>query len=319
MRAPASWRCPKSPADWDARRDATGASRTRPSSPSAAADAARRAAHEYMLYQALIGAWPRAAPTTPSSSACRPMRSRPRARASRRRAGPTRTRTTRRRCSDSSRALLDPTGRRTFLASFGAFAARTALLGALNSLSQLALKALLPGVPDFYQGTELWDFSLVDPDNRRPVDFDRAGDLLTGKPVRTGPTSPRDWRDGRIKLALTQRLLHLRREFAGLFERGSYEPLTVCGRHATHVIAFARSWKRQRVVFAIGRHFSPLTGGGRHWPRGWDAIVEPGDTENLCRRARHFGRRSTARSDSRHVVSDGATERAAPDLTGLSA
>jgi (1->4)-alpha-D-glucan 1-alpha-D-glucosylmutase len=83
-------------------------------------------------------------------------------------------------------------------------------------------------------------------------------------------------------LALTQRLLHLRRDFAGLFERGSYEPLTVRGRHATHVIAFARSWKRQRVVVALGRHFSPLTGAGRHWPRGWDAIVEPGDTKTYA-------------------------------------
>src|SRR6185312_14130782 len=72
--------------------------------------------------------------------------------------------------------LLDPARSKDFLASFNAFAQRTALLGALNSLVQLALKALLPGVPDFYQGTELWDLSLVDPDNRRPVDFAaRAG------------------------------------------------------------------------------------------------------------------------------------------------
>ena len=67
--------------------------------------------------------------------------------------------------------LLDARISAEFLASFGEFAARTALLGALNGLSQLALKALLPGVPDFYQGTEFWDLALVDPDNRRAVDF----------------------------------------------------------------------------------------------------------------------------------------------------
>ena len=66
-----------------------------------------------------------------------------------------------------------------FVASFGGFAARVALLGALNGLSQLALKALTPGVPDFYQGTELWDFSLVDPDNRRPVDFAARRQMLS--------------------------------------------------------------------------------------------------------------------------------------------
>ena len=82
--------------------------------------------------------------------------------------------------------LLDANVSARFLDSFAEFAARTALLGALNGLSQLALKALTPGVPDFYQGTEFWDFSLVDPDNRRPVDFGMRRRELAG--------APHDWR-----------------------------------------------------------------------------------------------------------------------------
>ena len=87
-------------------------------------------------------------------------------------------------------------------------------MGALNSLAQVTLKATLPGVPDFYQGTELWDLSLVDPDNRRPVDFDRRASMLSSlsESVPIGGSSPRAWPDGRIKLALISRLLALRGE-----------------------------------------------------------------------------------------------------------
>jgi (1->4)-alpha-D-glucan 1-alpha-D-glucosylmutase len=167
-------------------------------------------------------------------------------------------------------ALLD---HRTFLASFAEFAARTSLLGALNSLSQLALKALLPGVPDFYQGTELWDLSLVDPDNRRPVDFDLRR-RATAETMPDWTQLAAHWRDGRIKLALTQQLLALRREFADVFQRGTYEPVSVTGPHAGQVIAFARSFKKRRLVAVVGRHFSPLTGGGRNWPSGWNATID---------------------------------------------
>ena len=114
--------------------------------------------------------------------------------------------------------------------------------GAVNGLAQTLLKLTVPGVPDIYQGTEFWDFSLVDPDNRRPVDFARARPQ-----ARRGP--PEDlaqtWRDGRIKQALIARTLALRRSTPELFAEGSYEPLEVRGTFADHVIAFARRLGRR--------------------------------------------------------------------------
>jgi hypothetical protein len=83
------------------------------------------------------------------------------------------------------------------------------------------------------------------------------------------------WHDGRIKLALTRQLLGLRHRFADIFQRGSYEPLPVAGPHADHVIAFARGFKRQRLVIAVGRHFAPLSDGGRQWPAGREEIIDP--------------------------------------------
>src|SRR5690606_12708998 len=112
--------------------------------------------------------------------------------------------------------LLDPARSKAFLESFGAFAARTSLLGALNSLSQLALKVLGPGIPDIYQGTEYWDLSLVDPDNRRPVDFGQRASGLR-QPDDNWPRLAENWRDGRIKLHLLRRLLDIRRQHAELF------------------------------------------------------------------------------------------------------
>src|ERR1700760_2070658 len=131
--------------------------------------------------------------------------------------------------------ILDDSLSGEFLESLSALARRVALLGALNSLSQLTLKATLPGVPDFYQGTEFWDLSLVDPDNRRPVDF--AARTL---PVAADwPALAQTWRDGRIKLALTAALLAARRSHANVFA-GEYQPLEVEGRHRDEIVAFAR-------------------------------------------------------------------------------
>jgi endonuclease YncB( thermonuclease family) len=154
-----------------------------------------------------------------------------------------------------------------FLGSLETLAQRIALLGALNSLSQITLKATMPGVPDFYQGTEFWDLSLVDPDNRRPVDFAERASVLasTARPDWHGLAQ--HWPDGHIKLAWTRHLLRLRTELANVFAVGDYEPLEVSGPHRDHVIAFARRHGRHAVISAVARSLAALSDGGRVWPR----------------------------------------------------
>lgn len=231
--------------------------------------------HEYMLYQALIGAWPA---KIDKSFVDRMLGYALKAA----REGKQETSWTNPNEAYETglrqflQNLLDPSLSALFLQAIGELAERTALIGALTSLSQLALKALLPGIPDFYQGTELWDFSLVDPDNRRPVDFTQREQELDGAVGWADLVA--QWQDGRIKLALTYKLLQLRREFASLFRRGSYEPLTARGPQAGHVIAFARTWKHQRLVVAVGRHFGRLTDSGRNWNPICDAAIDPQDT-----------------------------------------
>ncbi|WGR95745.1 malto-oligosyltrehalose synthase [Bradyrhizobium sp. ISRA435] len=154
-----------------------------------------------------------------------------------------------------------------FLDALDTLAQRTALIGALNSLGQITLKATMPGVPDFYQGTETWDLSLVDPDNRRPVDFARRAKTLATVERSDWDALAQSWRDGRLKLAWTRHLLRLRNEMPDVFTNGDYEPLAVSGPHCDHVVAFARRHGRDAVVVAVGRWFAPFTQGGRAWPR----------------------------------------------------
>jgi (1->4)-alpha-D-glucan 1-alpha-D-glucosylmutase len=162
--------------------------------------------------------------------------------------------------------ILDHAVSAEFLDALQTLARRGALLGALNSLSQLTLKATLPGVPDFYQGTEFWDLSLVDPDNRRPVDFVERRDALASVEHPDWKHLIRHWPDGRLKLAWTRQLLRLRSELADVFTHGDYQPLEVSGQHADHVIAFARRYGRHAAIILVGRLFAPFTQGGREWP-----------------------------------------------------
>jgi (1->4)-alpha-D-glucan 1-alpha-D-glucosylmutase len=164
--------------------------------------------------------------------------------------------------------ILDSAVSSEFLDSLESFARRVALLGALNSLSQITLKAMMPGVPDFYQGTEFWDLSMVDPDNRRPVDFAERAAVLQRVERPDWEALVRDWTDGHIKLAWTRHLLKLRNEFEEVFATGDYEPLEVSGRDRDHVIAFARRRGRHAVIAAVARWYAPLSGQGRAWPRG---------------------------------------------------
>lgn len=163
--------------------------------------------------------------------------------------------------------ILDQTLAAEFLASLDAFARRLSLLGALNSLSQLTLKATMPGMPDFYQGTEFWDLSLVDPDNRRPVDFAARTKALARLDAPNWGALTRDWADGHVKLAWTAHLLKMRAEHADVFAAGDYQPIEVTGPHKDHLIAFARRRGRDAVITVTARCLAPLTDAGRHWPR----------------------------------------------------
>jgi len=146
-----------------------------------------------------------------------------------------------------------------FCREFTRFQKRIAFYGAINALSQVVLKATSPGVPDFYQGTELWDFSLVDPDNRRPVDFARRAALLHRVKSANVSTLLRAWHDGRVKLFTTWKLLDLRARYAELFRDGAYEPLDA----GPNVCAFVRRHGDAAVAVAVPRFPSRLTRPGR--------------------------------------------------------
>ncbi|WP_277757939.1 malto-oligosyltrehalose synthase [Pseudomonas sp. A34-9] len=124
-----------------------------------------------------------------------------------------------------------------------------AAAGALNGLAQTLLRMTVPGVPDLYQGNEFWDFSLVDPDNRRPVDY-AAREQSLQAPAPIADLLPH-WRDGRIKQALIAQVLNLRVEHAELFRRGSYQALEVLGSQAHNVLAFAREHEGQQAIVIV--------------------------------------------------------------------
>jgi len=167
--------------------------------------------------------------------------------------------------------ILDRSASAEFLESLARLAQPMALLGTLNSLSQITLKATLPGVPDFYQGTEFWDLSLVDPDNRRPVDFAVRASTLTAMDRPDWQELARNWQDGRIKLAWIAHVLRLRNELTDVFTDGDYEPLDVSGLHRDHVIAFARRRGKDAAIIAAARLFAPFTQAGRVWPT-WETL-----------------------------------------------
>jgi malto-oligosyltrehalose synthase len=172
--------------------------------------------------------------------------------------------------------ILDRSASVEFLDSLETLAQRVALLGALNSLSQITLKATMPGVPDFYQGTEFWDLSLVDPDNRRPVDFAERATVLASVENPDWKSLAQHWPDGHIKLAWTRHLLKLRSELADVFGHGDYQPLQVSGPHSDHVIAFARRHGRDAVIIAVAKSFAAFSQGGRVWPHAeaFDGVLD---------------------------------------------
>ncbi|MFD1554293.1 malto-oligosyltrehalose synthase [Paraburkholderia silviterrae] len=172
--------------------------------------------------------------------------------------------------------ILAPQRRDGFLHALATFVARIAPAGAVNTLLQTVLRLTSPGVPDLYQGTELWDFSLVDPDNRRPVDFAlRAAALDQGTPA----AKLAHWRDAHVKQATVARLLALRARAPELLREGEYWPLEVRGAQAVHALAFARRHGDTWAVVIGTRHAMALLEGDLPLvePTRWDdtAVVLP--------------------------------------------
>jgi (1->4)-alpha-D-glucan 1-alpha-D-glucosylmutase len=176
--------------------------------------------------------------------------------------------------------VLDPKTGEAFLSSLAPFRAQIAFQGMLNSLAQLVLKLASPGVPDFYQGSETWNLSLADPDNRRPVDFAALSrELSRMEPYLDERSTParrrayvtsllRAWQDGRIKQLITAVGLRLRRRLGPVFLEGDYLPLEVEGAHSEHVVALARRLDDGLVVAIVPRLCGGLGAASLRLPMG---------------------------------------------------
>jgi (1->4)-alpha-D-glucan 1-alpha-D-glucosylmutase len=226
---------------------------------------------EYLLYQTLVGTWPLEEPDEAGLEAYRG-----RIEAYMRKAAREAKARTSWAAADAEyeealtqfiRAALERREGNLFLADFRAFNRRVLPFGLLNALSQTLLKLTAPGVPDIYQGNETWQFSLVDPDNRRGVDYARRGRLLQA--LAAGPTEEplaralaADLADPRCKLFLHVRALQLRRRDPELFERGEYLPLKVTGRRTPHLCAYARRLEGRLAIVMAPRLYLKLMGGG---------------------------------------------------------
>jgi (1->4)-alpha-D-glucan 1-alpha-D-glucosylmutase len=194
--------------------------------------------------------------------------------------------------------ILDPDVSPAFLTDFRLFQWRISRYGFFNALAQCLLKIVTPGAPDTYQGTELWDFSLVDPDNRRPVDYEKRHRLLaellerSREPSRRGELAAElvdTMADGRIKLYVTALALRCRRAHPGLFSAGSYSPLEAVGPQAEHVFSFARSHGERAALVAVPRLVAKLMPDAASLPHGpavWGETMLP-VPEELAGRSWH--------------------------------
>src|SRR5919197_3717353 len=174
--------------------------------------------------------------------------------------------------------VLDPQTQEAFLEDFRVFQRRLSHYGLFNSLAQTRLKITAPGVPDTYQGAELWDWSLVDPDNRRAVDYKRRYDMLRALQERLAAAGE-DRRalvrellthkeDGRIKLYVTTLALNCRRMHPGLFSSGSYVPAQGRGTKGQYVFGFSRSQGHRAAIVAVPRLIGGLLAGPHEAPLG---------------------------------------------------
>jgi (1->4)-alpha-D-glucan 1-alpha-D-glucosylmutase len=173
------------------------------------------------------------------------------------------------------RASLERREGNPFPDEVAATARQLARFGFVNSLAQTLLKLTAPGVPDIYQGNELWDFSLVDPDNRRPVDYERRRRVLAEIEQSTDHSALlATLEDGRAKLCLTWRVLQFRRANAALFRDGSYIPLRTRGEYANHLCAFARKHEDTSVIVIVPRLTARLHGERDGLPVGRDVWAD---------------------------------------------
>jgi (1->4)-alpha-D-glucan 1-alpha-D-glucosylmutase len=214
-------------------------------------------ADEVMLYQTILGAWPLGL-TPDDAEGLAAFRARVAAwqqkalREAKRHSGwAAPNEAYEQACADFLDGVLDTERPARVVQELCAFADRIAPAGAMNGLSQALLRLTSPGVPDLYQGTEFWDFSLVDPDNRRPVDFAaRAAALEQDAPPASLMV---EWRDGRVKQAVIHRALRFRAAHPALFDEGSYVPLKIEGQAAENLLAFARQHEGQAGITIISR------------------------------------------------------------------
>jgi (1->4)-alpha-D-glucan 1-alpha-D-glucosylmutase len=198
--------------------------------------------------------------------------------------------------------ILDSSPRNKFLPIFLPAAKEIIRLGAINSLTQTLLKLTSPGVPDIYQGTEIWDYSLVDPDNRRPVDYELRRQMLKSLSSATPGELMQTWPDGRIKLFLTRHILQLRRGHEDLFKGGEYVPLHTSGTFAESCVSFIRRFGDNWIAVIAPRlssriGFPPI---GEAWQ---DTAIQLPETFSLkdahdlftCQPIRHHKRQVAVR------------------------
>ena len=240
---------------------------------------------EYLFYQTVLGIWPPGAHTPPHDLAERVSSYMMKAihEAKRHTSWINPSRPYDEAMAAFAAAALDPRRSTAFLDALGALRRRIELPGLWNSLAQTVLKIAAPGVPDFYQGSESWTFHLVDPDNRRPIDFDARQRVLhellqafERAPTATLDALLADPYDGRLKMLVTTLGLRFRRQMAELFGTGKYVPLDAAGQRAHQIVAFMRVGENaschhcNRSVLHAARRPRPSSHGrglGRHVPR----------------------------------------------------